>query len=48
MSTIEWTERALQNNRDICTVLADMRNTSKNEMLADCINISDLSNVREL
>ena len=47
-TTIEWTERALQNNRDICTVMADVRKTSTNEMLADCINISDLSNVRQL
>ena len=47
-TTMEWTERALQKNRDICTVMVDMRNTSSNVMMADCIDISDLSNVREL
>ena len=47
-TTSEWTERALQNNKDICCTMDDIRQTSTNDMLSDIVSLKHMSNVRYL
>ena len=47
-TTSEWMERAPQNNKDICCTMADIRQTSTNDMMSDIVSLKDMSNVRFL
>ena len=47
-TTSEWTERALQNNKDICCTMADIRQTSISDMMSDMVSLKQTSNVRYL
>ena len=43
-----WIERALQNNKDICQILVEMKGTCTNDMFSDCVELSNMNNVRIL
>ena len=45
-TTSEWMERALQNNKDICCTMADIRQTSTNDMMSDIVSLKNMSNVK--
>ena len=47
-TTSEWTERALQNNKDISCTMADIRQISTNDMMSDIVSLKQMSNVRYL
>ena len=47
-TTSEWMERAPQNNKDICCTMADIRQTSTNDIMSDIVSLKDMSNVRFL